>query len=201
VNNEQRGGALGFGGVHMATSFPFRTSPVLRGAWVIETMLGTPVPSPPADVPGLALKKKEHKKLTVRQVFEKHRESASCAACHDLIDPIGFGLDNYDLAGRWRTHENGNVVNAKGTLPSGESFNGPKELKKMLMSRKDEFIRHLSTKLLGYALGRSLMHEDAGTIERTLSRVKSENYSAQALIKAIVLSTPFRNQQLISEED
>lgn len=199
ITNDQRGGLLGLGGVHMASSFPGRTSPVLRGAWVIETILGTPVPAPPEDVPDLAIKKHKKQNLTVRQIFEMHRENASCAACHDLIDPIGFGLDNYDLAGRWRTHENGAKVNSTGSLPTGETFNGPKELKIILMDRKDEFLRHLSSKILGYALGRSLMHEDAGNVEQIFQKVKDENYSSQALIKAVVLSTPFRNRQLISE--
>ena len=195
VDGIQRGGVLGLGGVHMVTSFPHRTSPVLRGAWVIETILGTPVPAPPENVPELK-KKNKKQKLTIRQIFEKHRENDACAACHNLIDPIGFGLENYDLLGRWRTHEDGAKVDASGVMPSGEKFDGPGDLRKIILDRKDSFTRHFVSKVLGFALGRSLIFKDAGTIERVLSEVKNNKYSSQSLITSIVLSTPFRNRQM-----
>lgn len=195
VDGVQRGGILGLGGVHMVTSFPQRTSPVLRGAWVIETILGIPVPAPPDNVPELK-KKKKKQKLTIRQIFEKHRENDACAACHNLIDPIGFGLENYDLLGRWRTHEDGEKVDASGVMPSGEKFDGPKDLRKIILDRKDSFTRHFIKKVLGFALGRSLTFQDAGTIERVLSEVKRSKYSSQSLIASIILSTPFRNRQM-----
>lgn len=195
VDGLQRGGILGLGGVHMVTSFPHRTSPVLRGAWVIETILGTPVPAPPDNVPDLK-KKNKKQKLTIRQIFEKHRENDACAACHNLIDPIGFGLENYDLLGRWRTHEDGVKVDASGVMPSGEKFDGPKDLRKIILDRKDSFARHFISKMLGFSLGRSLSFKDAGTIERALSEVKRKNFSSQSLISSIVLSTPFRNREM-----
>ena len=199
VEGYQRGGVLGLGGVHMVTSFPQRTSPVLRGAWVIETLLGTPVPSPPDNVPPLK-KKKKKENLTIRQIFEKHRENDACSACHNLIDPIGFGLENYDLLGRWRTEEDGVKVDASGVMPSGEKFDGPAELRKIILKQKDAFARHFIGKVLGYALGRSLVDEDEGTVERMLNELKEKNYSSQHLLSQIVTSTPFRNRQIVEHK-
>lgn len=199
VTNGQRGGLLGLGGVHMVTSYPQRSSPVLRGAWVLETLLGTPVPSPPDDIPALPKKVSSKSAKTFREQLEKHRDNKSCAACHDLIDPIGFGLDNYDLLGRWRDKtENGKAVDATGVLPSGEKFRGPAELKKILLERKQEFARHLSRKVLGYALGRSLEDPDSCTIESLVTSLEDNGYQMQTLIEQIVLSTPFRNRQQTS---
>ncbi len=197
VTNGQRGGLLGLGGVHMVTSYPQRSSPVLRGAWVLETLLGTPVPSPPADIPALPKKVSSKDPKTFRQKLEKHRDNPSCAACHDLIDPIGFGLDNYDLLGRWRDRtENGKSVDATGVLPSGETFSGPSELKKILLERKREFVRHFSRKVLGYALGRSLEDPDSCTIESLVTSLEENDYRFQTLIEEIVTSTPFGYRQL-----
>ncbi|WDI42310.1 DUF1592 domain-containing protein [Bremerella sp. P1] len=197
VPRGQRGGLLGLGGVHMVTSYPQRSSPVLRGAWVLETLLGTPVPSPPADVPALPKKANSKDPKTFREKLEKHRDNPSCAACHDLIDPIGFGLDNYDLLGRWRDKtENGKPVDATGILPSGEKFAGPAELKKILLERKQEFARHFSRKVLGYALGRSLEDPDSCTIETLVTSLEENDYRFQTLIEEIVISTPFGYRQL-----
>src|SRR5690606_6023988 len=124
----------------LLTSFPRRTSPVLRGAWVLETLLGTPVPSPPPDIPPLKTSRKDDQ-LSLREKLQKHREDPSCAACHDVIDPIGFGLENFDLLGRWRDTDGHHPIDASGTMPTGESFNGPAELKQILLGRKDEFVR------------------------------------------------------------
>ncbi|QDU75257.1 hypothetical protein Pan97_22870 [Bremerella volcania] len=198
VANGQRGGLLGLGGVHMVTSYPQRSSPVLRGAWVLETLLGTPVPSPPADIPALPKKVSEKDPKTFREKLEKHRDNPSCAACHDLIDPIGFGLDNYDLLGRWRDKtENGKPVDATGILPSGEKFAGPGELKKILLERKQEFARHFSRKVLGYALGRSLEDPDSCTIESLVTSLEENDYRFQTLIEEIVISTPFGYRQVV----
>ena len=124
----RRGGVLGLGAVLAMTSHFGRNSPVLRGAWVLETLLGTPVPTPPPDIPPLGEGDNDESGLSERQKLTKHREDPSCAACHNLIDPIGFGLENFDWLGRWRDHaENGEPVDAKGVLPSGESFDGPAE--------------------------------------------------------------------------
>ncbi|WP_417391621.1 DUF1592 domain-containing protein [Gimesia sp.] len=191
VKDGRRGGVLGLGGVHMLTSYPKRTSPVLRGAWVLETLLGTPVPSPPPGVPPLKEKSGDNKKRSIRQILEAHREHATCAACHDIIDPIGFGLENYDLFGRWREKERGQPVDATGEFPSGETFAGPGELKKILLKRKDELARHFTGKMLGYALGRSLEDADDCTIEKIVKQLEQNDYRSQTLIREIVFSKPF----------
>ncbi len=197
VSGGQRGGLFGLGGVHMVTSYPQRTSPVLRGAWVLETLLGTPVPSPPADLPELPRNVSKSAK-TLRQQLEKHRDNPSCAACHDVIDPIGYGLDNYDIFGRWREEtENGQPVDTTAVLPSGEEFDGAGELKQILLRRKEEFARHLSRKVLGYALGRSLEDPDSCTIENLVSELEANEYRFQSLIQGVVSSTPFRYRQQV----
>jgi cytochrome c553 len=192
----RRAGVLGLASVLGMTSHYKEASPVLRGAWVLETLLGTPVPPPPADVPPLDAVKASHKKLTMREMLAKHRENVSCAACHNLMDPIGLGLENFDWMGRWRDKEaDGRPVDASGALPSGERFNGPEELRGVLLERKDEFVRQLVGKTLGYALGRGLQDGDQCTIQRLMDSLAKDGYSARTLIRDIVLSTPFRNLQ------
>ncbi len=197
LKDQQRGGLLGTGAVLAMTSHYKQTSPVLRGAWVFDTLIGDPVPPPPPDVPELPKNKKGEKNLTDREKLALHRADTSCQACHNIIDPIGFALQNYDYIGKWRTQEEGQPVDTKGELPSGETFNGPTELKQVLTeSRKEDLVRNLVRKLLGYALGRSLMDRDDATIEELISRVEGQNYSARELVRGIALSTPFQNRQL-----
>ncbi len=194
----ERGGVLGMGGVHLLTSYPDRTSQVLRGAWVLETLLGTPVPSPPADVPPLE-KAKVAKDVSMREKLKKHRDNPACAACHDIIDPIGFGLDNFDVLGRWRDKEGKNDIDASGVMPDGKTFNGPKELKQILADKQAEYIQHLTEKMLGYALGRSLVDEDQCVLQRLTEHLESKDYKAQELIRGIVVSKPFRMIQYSEE--
>jgi hypothetical protein len=160
-------------------------------------MLGTPVPSPPPDVPVLKDKRKKGEKFSLREVLLKHREAPACAACHNIIDPIGFGLENFDIIGRWREKENDVPIDASGVMPDGTKFNGPAELKQILLDRKQEFIRHLTGKMLGYALGRSLVDDDECTVEKIAADLEQHDYRARQLIMDIVLSTPFRNHQLV----
>ncbi len=136
VKNSPRPGVLGLGAVHMLTSYSKRTSPVLRGGWVLETIFGTRLPAPPPDAGNLSGGEKEVKEKTVRQRLEKHRQNPTCAACHDLIDPIGFALENFDVLGRWRDKEGENKIDSLGRLPSGETFSGPSELREVLVGRK-----------------------------------------------------------------
>jgi len=194
LKDHPRGGVLGFGAVHMATSNSHRTSPVKRGAWVIETLLGTPVPPPPNNVPLLDEKKIKHTKKNLRQILEEHRNNESCSACHNVIDPIGFGLENFDFIGKWRELDQGVAIDPSGVMPSGELFSGPSDLKKILLNQKDQFVRHLTSKLLGYALGRQLIDRDAGTVEHIVKNLKDHDYDAHLLIESIVLSIPFRNK-------
>ena len=188
-----RGGLLTMAAVLTVSSYPHRTSPVLRGKWVLETILGTPPAPPPPDVPSL----KEEQSATPATLREKlmlHRQNAVCASCHNRIDPIGFGLENFDPIGRWRSEDAGKAIDAKGELPDGTAFNGPVQLKAMLLERKDQFIRNLTTKMLAYGLGRGLTFEDDCTIEQIVEQLKKSDYSSQALIREVVLSVPFRYQ-------
>jgi hypothetical protein len=193
VNDDRRGGILGMGAVHMLTSYPERTSPVLRGGWILETLLGVRVPSPPPDVPEFKRDKKE--KLSVREQLAKHRESAACAACHNLMDPLGFALDNFDVLGRWREKDGQAKIDASATLPSGESFNGPAGLRQVLLDRKDDFLRQVTAKMLGYALGRSLADGDDCTLNQISHTVQQADFHSRTLIREIALSTPFRYRQ------
>ena len=192
LNDPRRGGVLGMGAVLTATSLPTRTSPVVRGKWVLETMLGEELPPPPPDAGELPEPVETAKPMTVRQMFEMHRNETRCAVCHDRIDPIGFGLENFDAIGRWREADNDQPVDATGTLPSGETFEGPGALKRILLGRRAEFARMVSEQMLKFALGRDLRYYDEPTVDQ-ISRVVIENdYSASALIAEIVESYPFR---------
>jgi hypothetical protein len=175
------------------SSTPTRTSPVLRGKWVLESFLGTPPPPAAPNVPPLP-NQDAAAPTTVRERLALHRASPQCAACHAKIDPWGFGLENYDSVGRWRDTEAGKPVDARGELPEGPAFHGPEEMKKLLMDRRDLVIRNLTSKMLGYALGRSLTLEDSCAVDEIVEQVKKEYYSSYALIRGIVLSTPFRFQ-------
>jgi mono/diheme cytochrome c family protein len=192
--NSHRGGLLGMAAVLEVTSYPNRTSPVLRGKWILESLLGTPPPPPPPSVPALEEAHPGALAKTMRERLEQHRRDPACATCHASIDPLGFSLENYDVMGRWRTQDAGAPVDTRGELPDGAKFDGPEELKKMLLSRKDVFIRNLTSKLLGYALGRGLRLEDSCTVDQIVARLKENDYKAQTLVMDIVLSTPFRYQ-------
>jgi hypothetical protein len=194
--DRRRGGVLGLGSVLTVTSHFKQTSPVLRGAWILETLLGTPVPSPPPDVPPLETTAAKKRNLSMRQQLMEHRANPACSACHNLMDPIGFGLENFDWLGRWRdTEDGGQPLDTAGTMPSGETFNGPTELRQVLLRRKEEFVRHLTGKVLGYALGRSLHDADQCTIQRIADKLDKDGYRARTLIREVVLSAQFRNSQ------
>jgi hypothetical protein len=197
LTDKRRVGLLGMAGVLGMTSHYEQTSPVLRGAWVLDTLLGTPVPPPPPDVPPLlGPADKVATGLTTRERVMQHRENPACAACHKVMDPLGFGLENFDWMGRWRdTERDGKPIDATGELPTGEKFSGPVELRQVLLARKDEFTRQLAGKILGYALGRSLQDGDSCTIQRIVNKVVSDNYRARTLVHEVVLSLPFRNMQ------
>jgi len=194
--NQRRAGLLGLAGILGMGSHYEQTSPILRGAWVLDALLGTPVPPPPPDVPVLDPGDKVSAELTTRQIIMQHRENPTCAACHKLMDPIGFGLENFDWMGRWRDEErDGQPIDASGELPSGETFDGPAELRQTLLARKDAFTRHLTGKVLGYALGRSLQDGDSCTIQQIVDRLAADDYRARTLVREVVLSLPFRNTQ------
>ena len=188
-----RGGLLGMAAVLAVSSVPTRTSPVLRGKWILEALLGTPPPPPAPNVPPLA-KADATAPSTVRERLALHRQNPECAACHAKIDPWGFALENYDSVGRWRDQDAGKPIDSSGEFPNGPKFHGPEELKQVLMERRDLVIRNLTAKMMGYALGRSLTLEDYCAVDEIVAQVKREYYSSYALIRGIVLSTPFRFQ-------
>jgi hypothetical protein len=176
------------------SSYPYRTSPVLRGAWILESMLGTPPPPPPAEVPPLEKQVSPDAPKSVREMLTQHRANAVCATCHSRIDPLGFALENYDHVGRWRTEEAGKPVDIKGELPDGTVVEGAQGLKKALLDRKDLFVRNLTAKMLGYALGRGLTLKDSCTVDKIVAELKDNDYRAQKLVELIILSVPFQYQ-------
>jgi len=196
VTDGRRGGVLGLGAVQMLTSPGTRTSPVLRGSWVLGTLLGTPVPAPPPNVPSLdSAGGKKSRSLSLREKLAAHREDATCASCHNVIDPIGFSLDHFDRLGRWRdVDEKGKPIDATGKTAEGKSFDGIAGFKTLILDRKHDFARQVTAKMLGYALGRSLADRDDGTIEGIVNRLEANDFKAQTLLEEIVLSTPFRNR-------
>jgi mono/diheme cytochrome c family protein len=189
-----RGGVLNMAAILAVSSYPQRTSPVLRGKWILENMLGTPPPPPPPNVPTLKDNHAGSPALTLRERLEQHRADPTCATCHNRIDPLGFALENYDVLGRWRTEEEGKPIDASGQLPDGTKIAGTDDLKKALLDRKDIIIRNLTSKMLGYALGRGLTLNDSCTVDQIVTQLTQNNYSSQTLIKGIVLSMPFRYQ-------
>lgn len=197
LTDDNRGGILGMPGVLAATSFPNRTSPVIRGVWVLEQVLGDDVPSAPPDVP--ALEKQDQQSvanLTLRERTELHRTDPVCANCHQLLDPIGFGLENFDAIGRWRNQdENGQPIDASGELPDGSRFSSPKELKSMIAGRLDDFSRNLVEKMLAYALCRRLEGYDEIVVDDLMQAIAQDGYRMQTLVTAVVTSYPFTHRR------
>jgi hypothetical protein len=192
--DDHRAGLLGMAAVLTASSTPNRTSPVIRGKWVLENLLGRKLAEPPADAGQLDDKAGERGK-TLREELAAHRRNESCAGCHDKIDPIGFGLENFDAIGRFRTQEAGKPVDATGILPGGITINGPTELRAAIQSRhQDEFLSNLTRRLTAFALGRALKPQDEGLILELLAELKRTGYQADALVEAIVLSEAFQTQ-------
>jgi hypothetical protein len=192
LSDARRGGVLTMGGVLTVTSNPTRTSPVKRGKWVLETILGTPPPPPLPDAGELKDEPEGAEKLTVRQRLELHRADPSCAACHRRMDPIGIGFENYDAIGGWREKEGKLALDVAGTLIDGRSFVGPVELKKILLSRKDDYVRCLTEKMLTYALGRGVEYYDTSVVRGIRKTLAGKGYRFSALVMEIVRSAHFQ---------
>src|SRR5436190_21911099 len=198
LTNANRGGILGMPGILATTSFPNRTSPVRRGAWVLEQVLGEHVPPPPPNVAALDKQDKQTvENLTLRQRTELHRKDAVCANCHKVLDPIGFGLENFDAIGRWRDQDDaGGAIDAAGELPGGKRFSSPKELKAIIAARKDALGRNLTEKLLAYALCRQLEGYDEIVVDQIAGAVAKDDYRMQTLVIAVVTSYPFTYRRI-----
>ncbi|MFT6862947.1 MAG: hypothetical protein ACJAVK_001508 [Akkermansiaceae bacterium] len=198
LSDPNRGGILGMPGILATTSFPNRTSPVKRGVWVLEQVLGEHVPPAPANVP--TLEKQDQKtveNLTLRQRTELHVKNPTCANCHKVLDPIGFGLENFDAIGRWRDQdESGGAINPAGEFPSGQHFTSPRELKAIIATRKSEFARNLTEKLLAYALCRPLEGYDEIVVDDLMETIAQDDYRMQTLITEIVTSYPFNHRRI-----
>ncbi len=192
VTDPNRRGLLGQGSILTVTSYPNRTSVVLRGKWILENLLGTPPPPPPPDVPELKAEK-NGKTLSMREQMQAHRANPICASCHARMDPIGFALENYDGAGKWRDEDAGARIDASGQLPDGTRFEGPAGLSEVLLTKyREDFVRTATEKLLTYALGRGVEHYDNPTIRAISREAARDNYRLSSLILAIVKSTPFQ---------
>jgi len=193
LQGAQRGGVLTHASILTVTSNPTRTSPVKRGKWVLDNLLGTPPPPPPPDVPQLDEGKRAVLTGSLRQRMEQHRAKTLCASCHARMDPIGFGLENYDGIGAWREKDGNFPVDPAGQLVTGESFQGVKDLKTILWKRKkDDFVRCLSEKMLTYALGRGLEYYDRCAVEQITKGLARNQYKFSALVVEIARSTPFQ---------
>jgi hypothetical protein len=191
LDGVQRSGILTQAAVLTVSSYPTRTSPVIRGKYILDNILGAPPPPPPANVP-LLDEASLGTSVTVRQQLEKHRSNAVCASCHSKMDPLGFGLENYDAIGRWRTLDGKLPIDATGLLPNGKTFSTPAELKQILKSQPDAFVRRLVQKLLIFALGRGLENYDRPAVEQITRNVAAKGYKLSALLEEIVNSVPFQ---------
>ena len=186
-----RGGLLRQGSILTVTSYATRTSPVLRGNWVLENILGTPPPPPPPDVPALEDNKVDDT-LSMREKLAEHRANPSCASCHNLMDPVGFALENFDAVGRWREFDSGAPIDVSGGLPDGSEFEGVENLEKGLLERPELFVRTLTEKLLTFALGRGVEPHDAPAVRRIVREARSDDYRFSSLVQGIVNSVPFQ---------
>ena len=191
VDGNQRGGLLGHGGLMMVTSYPNRTSPVLRGKFVLENLLGGPPPEPPPNVPALETSS-DGKILTMREAMVMHRENPACRVCHVAMDPIGFSLENYDGVGKWRREFAGQPIDASGLLPDGNTFDGPDGLRGLLLERPDDLVGTITEKLMRFALGRSLEYYDMPEVRAVVRAASEDDYRWSSIILGVIESTPFQ---------
>ena len=186
-----RGGILGQGSILMATSYPDRTAPVVRGFWVLESVLGMPPPPPPPDIPDLQTVSEDGRPLSMRAQMERHRASPSCSVCHVRMDPLGFSLENFDAIGRWRTMSGGVPVDAASTFPDGTPINGVPGLRAFIVKHQDSYVQTFVAKMLTYALGRHVDYRDQPEIRRIVRGAAASGYRWSAIIQGIVSSSPF----------
>ena len=197
LSDETRYGLLGKGAVLMLTAYPNRTSPVLRGAWVLERLVGAPPPAPPPNVPTLAENKRGEAPRTLRARLEQHRANPTCFSCHGVMDPLGFALESFNAVGQFRTHdpETRTPIDATGVLPDGTPISGVADLRRALVAQPEQFVRAFTASLMAYGLGRSLDYRDMPTVRRIVRDAARENYRFDALVRGIVASDAFRQRQ------
>ncbi len=202
IETDQRGGILGHASVLTVTSYPTRTSPVIRGKYVLESILGAPPPDPPPDIPALD-EAAVGNTGTLRQQMEQHRNNPACSSCHERMDALGFGLENYDAIGKWRTEDGKFPVDTSGTLPSGESFSTPAQMREILKADVPEFARCLTEKMMIYALGRGLERYDRRTVSEITRELAASGYRFQTLVHSVVESVAFqmRRGEAVAAED
>jgi cytochrome c553 len=194
LSDHRRGGVMTMGAILILTATPTRSNIPRRGNYILGTLLGMPPPPPPADVPKL-MAAADGKQHTLREMLQIHRTNPECAACHAKMDPLGFALENYDAVGRWIETQDGRPIDASGTLPSGESFSGAAEMKKVLVARKDEFLRTVCESTLIYALGRGLQRSDECVMKDLLHALDQDSARVSALVTAICTSYPFTHRR------
>jgi hypothetical protein len=190
-----RGGLLGQGSILTLTSYSTRTSPVLRGKWVLENLLSAAPPPPPADVPSLKTETSPGKPLTLRDAMIQHRAAPACAGCHARMDPIGFAMENFDAVGRWRDRDGEHPIDATGVFPEGTKFEGITGLKKELLRQPEQFVGTVAERLLMYAIGRNLQYYDAPTVRAVMREAKPANYTLASLVLGVVKSRPFQMRE------
>jgi hypothetical protein len=191
VSNDARRGLLGKGSLLLVTSNPNRTSPVIRGKWILENLLGSQAPTPPADVPPLEEKPTATAK-SVRDRIEQHRASPACAGCHKIMDPIGLALENFDAVGAWRQADEGVTINASGQLVDGTTIDGPASLRKAMLDRGDVFVAALTEKLLMYGVGRETRYYDMPTVRTIMRDAAKTKYRFSDLVLGVVKSPAFQ---------
>ena len=192
LTDENRWGLLGKASILSVTSYPHRTSPTIRGKWLLENILAAPVPPPPPNVNTALDETKTVKTTTVREMLEQHRANPACASCHANMDPLGFSLENFDAIGQWRTTDGESPINASGVLLDGTKVDGPTALRGALLQQKEQFVKAVTGKLLMYALGREIAHHDAPAIRAIVRAASANDYRWSSTILAIVRSTPFQ---------
>jgi hypothetical protein len=175
----------------MLTSYPNRTSPTRRGAWILENILGEEPPPPPPNVPELEQTRSAAPNLSLREQLVQHRVNPTCVSCHRTMDAIGFGLENFDAIGRWRDTDQGRPIDASGDLPGGRGFQSPQELIAILAEREEAFVRHLAAKLLTFALGRGLEFYDRVALDDIVSRTRPDGHRFRDLVREVARSRPF----------
>jgi hypothetical protein len=196
--DKSRHGLLGKGAILMLTAYPNRTSPVLRGAWILDRLLGTPPTDPPLDVPSLPVNKRGEPARTLRARLEQHRSEAKCFACHGVMDPLGLALENFNAVGQFRSSDPDTLtpIDTAGQLPDGTAINGPADLRRALVGRPDhQFVQALTENLLTYALGRSLDYRDMPTVRRIVRQAAADDYRFKSIVLGVISSDAFRKRE------